>query len=95
MATNDSTGFFFTDAQTTRLVTALQRASLTELDNAIINKSMTDFERGLMCEAHAMLNGDTDAAERWESDAPALFGYDLTDRELRLLRLVDVIAETA
>lgn len=94
MATNDSTGFTFSDAQTDRLVTVLKRAGLTDLDNAILGKRMTDFERGLMCDAHAMLNGDTEAADRWLCDAVDLFGYDLTEQELKLLRLVDVIAET-
>lgn len=95
MATNDSTGFTFTDTQTDRLVTVLQRASLCDLDNAILGKSMSDFERWLMCEAHAMLNGDTDSAECWMSDAADVFGDDLTEREHALLRLVDAIAETA
>lgn len=93
MATHNSTGF--TDAQTGRFVTVLQSAGLTELDNALLCRHMTDFERGLICEAHAMLNGDTETAERWLEDAHVLLGYDLTEREMKLLRLVDVIAETA
>jgi len=46
--------------------------------------------------AHAIMHGDTDAAERWMDEYPDMLERDrLTVRESALADMVDVVAETA
>lgn len=79
-----------------RFISALQQASVSELDAALTGKRMSDFERDMVRKAHAMLHGDTPTADRWLMDYADILDDDqMTDRARCLADLVDAIAETA
>lgn len=79
-----------------RFAATLLRADATDLSLAFMGKDMTALECGMVRTAHAIIHGDTDAAEGWMDEYPALLERDrLTVRESALADMVDVIAETA
>ena len=79
-----------------RFAATLLRADATDLNLAFVGKDMTALECSMVRTAHAIMHGDTDAAEGWMDEYPALLERDrLTVRESALADMVDVIAETA
>ena len=76
------------------LVQALQRATTGDIDRFIVRRALSGTEALLVRLAHDMLHTEDRAlADEWDALAPDLLGADLTNREHRLVALVDALAE--